>query len=115
MKPELMRPAVAAALLLLATSGCHRERTPVERGAAAFMRICASCHGLDGRGTHPPGYRTPPANLTSPELQARLSDDLLRETIRYGKGQMPPFGMALSDQEVNDLVAYVRTLDAAKH
>jgi mono/diheme cytochrome c family protein len=95
----------------IAATGCHHpERTPVERGQGVFLRSCAGCHGPDARGTHPPGFTTPPRDLTDPVLQARLDDAALRETIRYGKGQMPPFGAALVPDDVNDLVAYVRTL-----
>lgn len=57
----------------------------------------------------------PPRDLTDPELQARLRDDAIRETIRYGKGQMPPFGAALSDGDVSDVIQYVRTLNLARH
>jgi len=49
--------------------------------------------------------------LTDPELQARLGDAALRETIHFGKGQMPPFGAALADTEVSDVVLYVRSLN----
>lgn len=91
--------------------GCrHRDRTPTERGFGVFMRACAGCHGPDARGTRPPGFAVPPRDLTDPELQARLGDDAIRETIRYGKGQMPPFGAALSDQELSNVITYVRTL-----
>ena len=100
---------LAAALVACA---CHRDRTPVERGASAFQRACAGCHGSDGRGTRPPGFKTPPRNLTDPELQARLSDATLKETIRYGKGQMPNFGAALPERDIDDIIAYVRTLRA---
>jgi mono/diheme cytochrome c family protein len=101
----------ATALVLFVVTACHRKpRSPLERGAADFQRTCAPCHGPDARGTHPPGFTTPPKNLTDPALQDRLTDAQIRETIRYGKGQMPPFGMALSEQEVNDLLLYVRTL-----
>jgi mono/diheme cytochrome c family protein len=75
-----------------------------------FLRSCATCHGPDARGTHPAGFVTPPKDLTDPELQARLSDVGLRETIRHGKGQMPPFGALLEEQDLNDLVAYLRTV-----
>lgn len=102
--------AVAVWLLV----ACHRERSPLERGASMFQRNCATCHGPDGRGTHPPGFSVPPKNLTDPELQARLSDSMLKETIRYGKGQMPNFGAAFSPREVDDLVLYVRSLRKAR-
>lgn len=99
--------SLAATAVLVA---CHDERTPAERGAAIFERTCAGCHGADGRGTHPPGFTTPPRNLTDPELQTRLSDAMIKETIRYGKGQMPNFGGLLADSDLDALVRYVRTL-----
>lgn len=82
----------------------------MERGQGVFMRACAGCHGPDGRGTHPPGFKVPPRDLTDPVLQSHLSDDALRDTIRHGKGQMPPFGANLSDEELSDVILYVRTL-----
>ena len=102
---------VAFVLAFLPLPGCrHKERTPVERGFGVFMRSCAGCHGPDARGTRPPGFATPPRDLTDPELQARLTNDAIRETIHYGKGQMPPFGAALSEGDVNDVIAFVRTV-----
>jgi mono/diheme cytochrome c family protein len=95
----------------LAASGCrHPPRTQAQRGQSVFLRSCAGCHGPDARGTHPPGFTTPPRDLTDPALQARLDDAAIRETIRYGKGQMPPFGAALVPEDVDDLLVYVRTL-----
>ena len=91
--------------------GCrHKDRTPTERGLGVFMRACAGCHGPDGRGTHPPGFSVPPRDLTDPVLQSRLSDEALTDTIRHGKGQMPPFGANLSDEEIAEVILYVRTL-----
>jgi mono/diheme cytochrome c family protein len=91
--------------------GCrHIEKTPVQRGEGVFMRSCAGCHGPDAKGTHPPGFTTPPRDLTDPALQARLNDEQIKETIHYGKGQMPNFGAALPDEDVNDLVAFIRSV-----
>lgn len=105
-----LRRRIPLFVLVAAVAACHRERTPLERGASAFQRACAGCHGPDGRGTRPPGFKTPPRNLTDPELQARLTDAMIKETIRFGKGQMPNFGAALPQQDIDDIVAYVRTL-----
>lgn len=94
-----------------ATFACRRaEKTPLERGQGVFLRTCAGCHGPDGRGTKPVGFATPPRDLTDPKLHERLTDDALRDTVRYGKGQMPPFGAALLPEDLNDLVLYLRTL-----
>jgi mono/diheme cytochrome c family protein len=107
--------SMAAASAMVVMSACrHKERTPVERGFGVFMRSCAGCHGPDARGTRPPGFSVPPRDLTDPELQAHLSDDAIRDTIRHGKGQMPPFGAALSETDVSDVIQYVRSLNRAK-
>src|SRR5690349_6601483 len=109
--PSTVRLLIAAALLVLVAPACRTKRTtPVARGEGIFLRSCAGCHGPDARGTHPPGFVTPPRDLTDPTLQERLSDAAIEETIHYGKGQMPPFGAALTPEDLKDLVAYVRTL-----
>lgn len=112
-RPGFVRALVVsvAAIACVSALGCHRrQKTPLERGQGTFIRSCAGCHGPDGRGAHPPGFTVPPRDLTDPVLQDRLGDDGLRETIHYGKGQMPPFGAALPAEEVTELIAYVRTL-----
>lgn len=108
-------PFILAIVLVWSLSGCrHVRKTPAERGEGVFLRSCAGCHGPDARGTHPPGFTVAPRDLTDPELQARLDDDALRETVRFGKGRMPAFGAALMDDDVTNLIAYVRTLRRAK-
>jgi mono/diheme cytochrome c family protein len=98
-----------------ALPGCrHVRKTPAERGEGVFLRSCAGCHGPDARGTHPPGFTVAPRDLTDPELQARLDDAGLRDTIRFGKGRMPAFGAALMEEDVTNLIAYLRTLRRAK-
>jgi mono/diheme cytochrome c family protein len=92
----------------------HVKKTPAERGEGVFLRSCAGCHGPDARGTHPPGFTVAPRDLTDPELQTRLDDAALRDTIRFGKGRMPAFGAALLDEDVSNLVLYLRTLRRAK-
>jgi len=106
-RPYLRARVLAASL---AVTACQKPTTPLERGASTFQSNCARCHGPDGKGTHPAGFTTPPRNLTDPALQDRLSDAAIAETIRYGKGQMPPFGMTLPEAERKDLVVYVRSL-----
>jgi mono/diheme cytochrome c family protein len=48
--------------------------------------------------------------LSSPELHARLSDADLARVIRHGKGAMPARGAALSQEELDAVIAYVRSL-----
>lgn len=57
-----------------------------------------------------PGLSRPPRDLTNPEFQAQMSDEQLRQSIRIGKGQMPAFGGLMGDEEITNVIAYVRSL-----
>lgn len=74
-----------------------------ERGKALFQQHCAACHGEAGSG----GMGLP---LSKPAVMASLTDEYLRKTIRSGRpGRiMPAFGY-LADNEVEDIVTYMRT------
>lgn len=38
------------------------------------------------------------------------NDERVGEIIRYGRGKMPGFSQALNQQQIDDLLAYLRTL-----
>lgn len=100
-----------ALVLGLGLVGCAREpKPPLERGAGVFQRSCASCHGVGREQKVALGFKVAPPDLAEPALQARLSDADFRRVIREGKGQMPPFGKMLADEEVSDLLVYLRSL-----
>lgn len=88
----------------------EKPKTPVERGERSFVRLCSGCHGADGRGVRRPGLKVPPKDLTDPALHERLGEGGLRRTLRDGKGQMPAFGNLLPEQEIDELIAYLKTL-----
>jgi putative heme-binding domain-containing protein len=74
-------------------------------GAAIFASNCATCHGADGRGgEHAPNI------ATAPQVQ-HLMDRELAGIIRYGiaGAGMPAFS-SLKQQEVADVVSYLRIL-----
>jgi putative heme-binding domain-containing protein len=74
-------------------------------GAAIFASNCATCHGADGRGgEHAPNI------ATAPQVQ-HLMDRELAGIIRYGVAGagMPAFS-SLKQQEVADVVSYLRIL-----
>ncbi len=74
----------------------------VERGDKLFGRLCLDCHGPDGLGTRmciriadrPILYRAP----------------AFAEQVKKGKHRMPGFGGLVSDADIADLLAYLRTL-----
>lgn len=78
-------------------------------GQTTFKKNCVMCHGADGTGKTKMGQKLNAADLTSNDIQA-LSDDALAQTVRNGKGKMPPFDKTLSADEITQVVQYVRTL-----
>ena len=74
-------------------------------GKTLYERHCASCHGADGAGVMP-GM----PNFTHGDRLIINSNDKLRESIRQGIGVMPGFAAILNEQEIQDLIAYMRTL-----
>jgi cytochrome c5 len=73
---------------------------------------CALCHGAtgDGKSDLAKDMQLSLMDWTDPKSLAGQTDQQLFETIRKGKGKMPPEdeGRARND-EVKDLVLYIRT------
>ena len=74
-------------------------------GAVTFSTVCYVCHGVNGEGTE-----IAPA-LNDLQRLARFEDDWYRETIREGRPSqgMPTWGSVLSPQQIDDLVAFLRS------
>ncbi|MGH7236351.1 MAG: c-type cytochrome [Nitrospiraceae bacterium] len=84
----------------------------VKNGKARYEQYCAVCHGPQGLGNGPMAKATnPPATrLTAPEVRNKTDQDLLA-VIADGKGGiMPAWRGILTEQELLDVVAYVRSL-----
>jgi mono/diheme cytochrome c family protein len=80
-------------------------------GKATYDKLCASCHGADGKG-NPAMAKSmgeKGLNLTSKDAQAKSDAELAKITVE-GAGKMPPSGKNLNKQEVQDVVAYTRSL-----
>ena len=79
-------------------------------GKAVYGKKCQSCHGADGGGN--PGIakamNVELKPLGSAEVQSK-SDADLKKVITAGSGKMKPV-TGVSDKDVSDVVAYIRTL-----
>jgi mono/diheme cytochrome c family protein len=90
-----------------------RNATPVER---LYLTYCAECHGADGRGSwRATLFLLHPGNLAQPRALAGRTDEYLVDLVKdggapIGKPGMPAFGYHLSDDEIRNVVDYVRTL-----
>jgi mono/diheme cytochrome c family protein len=91
----------------------------VQDGQKIYVSNCAACHGADGRGTPrstagfvPP--RTFPdftrCDQTTPELDTAYKAVIIHGGPYRGFSQiMPSFSEAFNSQQVDDVVAYLRT------
>lgn len=79
-------------------------------GREIYVNTCILCHGIDGKGVRGMKFVPPPADLTSSAVQNRLDGSLFRR-IHDGKPNtaMGAWKHALSDEEIWDVLAYVRT------
>jgi mono/diheme cytochrome c family protein len=78
-------------------------------GAATFKSKCVVCHGADGTGNTPLGKQLQAANFHSKDVQ-KLSDAELHKIVHDGQANMPAFADQLSDEEITQVVKYVRQL-----
>lgn len=77
--------------------------------ATQFKRMCALCHGADGKSNTAMGKSLKSADLTSQAVQS-LRDAELYNVIAHGKGKMAAYEGILGKQGAESMVKYVRTL-----
>jgi mono/diheme cytochrome c family protein len=79
-------------------------------GKANYEKLCASCHGKDGKGNPAmiKSFGEKGLNLTAKDAQSKSDAEWVTITME-GKGKMPAYGKKLSKQEAQDVVAYMRT------
>ena len=84
----------------------------VIRGSIAYRTYCVLCHGVSGKGDGRAAkmYTPKPANLTVSPFP-----DQYKEMIIRGGGPavgrsafMPPWGDELTDEQISDLVSFLR-------
>ena len=98
---------LTAGLVLAAGSA---KVSPAADARATYNAKCASCHGRDGRSKTARGRRTHSRDLTDANWQNDVSDERLFNSIHNGRGKMPAFKKSLSENEIDALVALVRSL-----
>jgi cytochrome c6 len=104
---------IFAILIFLATAAWPGFAQPADTSAAStYKTTCVACHGPDGRGSTV-GKSLHAADFHSAQVQQQ-SDSQLATAISDGRGNMPAFGTRMSQDQINSLVKYIRTLGKAK-
>jgi mono/diheme cytochrome c family protein len=82
----------------------YKNGSGVERGKVIFTNSCMICHGEQGKGAAP-------TNAVLAEVAPSINDHELKEFISAGNVglRMPAFGKSLSHDQIDDVIAYIRT------
>ena len=112
MKPQNRNCFIGTVLFatLVSSSVTHAQQNlprtglPQQGGEATYKGICQDCHMPDARGGVGAGHY--PALAKNPKL---AEPGYPVSVVTHGLKSMPAFGGALSDQQIADVVNYVRT------
>jgi mono/diheme cytochrome c family protein len=86
-----------------AAAGDKAAAASVENGRKAFLQHgCFSCHGYSGEGGR--GARL---------VQNPIPADVFAQYVREPKRNMPPFGTQVSEQELTDMYAFLKSIPAS--
>jgi mono/diheme cytochrome c family protein len=76
----------------------------MQGGEAVYQGLCAACHMPDAKGAK--GAGAYPALAGDPRLASAVYPVLV---VVHGQKGMPAFGTSLDDQQIADVVGYIRT------
>jgi len=106
--------ALLACLACLAGAllgGCGKLFPHRAPGEQLYVDNCADCHGVDGRGNTAREMGQPYADLTDDVWKFGGDDTSIGNAIREGSfGLMPGFQQKLHDEQIQELIAYLRLL-----
>jgi cytochrome c6 len=113
MRKQICRSAlVLSAIFTLAIVFSSRAAAQ-DDAAALYKAKCASCHAADGSGDTPVGKKLGVKAFNAPDV-AKNSDAAWTEATKKGKGKMPAYEGKLTDDQIKELVKYMRGLAKGK-
>ncbi|MCG7896558.1 MAG: c-type cytochrome [Candidatus Thiodiazotropha taylori] len=115
---RVVKIAAVFSLFCLTTSAAYAGSA--YEGYTLFNQTCFLCHGTSGKGDGPLADKLDmsPSDLTS---DGKTDDErlfgLIKGTIAHGseKSAMPKWGLAMPENQIRSLMAYIRFLQNSKH
>lgn len=99
-------PLILYAFFLMSCSPQPTMEVPVEfqKGQKYFHKVCSNCHGSDAMGKHTPAPRL----IDEDFISINFSDEDIRVAIIEGVDNMPSQRRKASDQEITEIIKYLR-------
>jgi mono/diheme cytochrome c family protein len=93
------------------SSGPGRALTAHEqRGQRLFQSTCARCHRADSTAPlNGPGMQGVFKRAYLPSGRP-ANDETVVQTVKTGRNNMPGLGLTLDDEQIADIIAYLKTL-----
>jgi len=109
---------ILTTIILVAVSGAAYPAPDADHGKALYQTYCTQCHGVSGKGKgiNASHLSVQPRNHTdTAEMSARTDADLFKAIKQGGQSVnksilMPNWDGNLNDDDIRDLVAYLREL-----
>jgi len=102
--------SVATAVLVAPAFGAD-----LAKGKSIYGDKCLKCHGEKGKGDgrKAADLEKKPADYTDKAKMAKFTDEDLKKAVKEGKKPMPAFGKKLTDEQIDNVIAYIRTFAGA--
>lgn len=114
-----LRPRLGAMgiLALVLANGAAASAADLQAAKQNYQTFCVKCHGENGRGNGPSAatLKTKPRDFTDCARMKGMTDDTLFKVVKEGgaagglSADMPSWKQGFEDDEIHDLIAYVRT------
>lgn len=95
------------------TRGEAARAASADKGRDVYANRCAFCHGAGGKGDGPAAaaLKPPPTNFAAVDFWKRVNPETIKGVIQNGKPgtAMVAFKASLNDEQIDDLIAYLRT------
>jgi len=79
-----------------------------------WAKHCAKCHGDTGKADTKIAQKMKIMDYSTAEFQAKYTDEELFASTKDGTGKMKGFANKLSDEEIHELVALIRSFAPAE-
>jgi mono/diheme cytochrome c family protein len=123
LRNSMIAVTAATSGLVLLLGLCSTAAADLDHGKRLYKENCTPCHGELGKGDGAGARSLPvkPADHTNGAAMSGRSDAFLRDVISKGGGAMglssfmPAWQGLFKDNEILDLVSYVRSLSATNN